>query len=141
MPVFEILITAQSVILGFACARILHSTSIIFSKSCDFKIYLTWYNLVLTIFISFWTSINLSRVVEYDFLDFSLLMIYQGLIFIMCDSMFPTNSDKISSWDDHYLKYNQIYWFCNFACAIVITIQMENYFITFLVISIISLIL
>ena len=141
----EVIVTAQSVILGFACARILHSTPYLFSKLCDIKIYLVWYILILHIFTSFWTSISISRLTEYDFLDFILLMIYQGLAFIMSDTIFPTNSDKIINWDEHYFKRNKTFWFCLFVSAIVAIIQIEkayhnilgdNYFVIYFVLFI-----
>ena len=126
MYYFEIAVTAQSVILGFACARVLHATPHLFFKLCDLKIYFVWYVLCLHIFITFWSNLSLTKLPDYDFLDFVLLMIYSGVTFIMCDSVFPSNSDKISSWKEHYLKINKIFWVCNILCALNLIIQFEK---------------
>ena len=95
---FEIAVTAQSVILGFACARVLHATPHIFSKLRYLKIYILWYVLCLHILNTFWTTMIITKLPDFDFLDFVLLMIYSGVTFIMCNSVFPSNSEKISSW-------------------------------------------
>ena len=76
MYYYEIAVTAQSVILGFACARLLHATPHLFLKLCDLKIYLVWYVLCLHILITFWTTINIAKLPDYDFLDFVVLMNY-----------------------------------------------------------------
>ena len=123
---FEIAVTAQSVILGFACARVLHATPHLFFKLCDLKIYLVWYVLCLHILITFWTTLNITKLSDYDFLDFVLLLIYSGVTFIMCDSVFPSNSDKISSWEDHYYKINKIFWVCNILCALNLIVSIEK---------------
>ena len=109
MYYFEIAVTAQSVILGFACARVLHATPHLFFKLRDLKIYFVWYVLCLHIFITFWTNLSITKLPDYDFLDFVLLMIYSGVTFIMCDSVFPSNSDENSSWKEHYLTINKIF--------------------------------
>ena len=123
---YEIAVTAQSVILGFACARLLHATPHLFFKLCDLKIYLVWYVLCLHILITFWTTINISKLPDFDFLDFVLLMIYSGVSFIMCDSVFPSNSDKIISWEEHYFAINKIFWVCNILCALTLIIDIEK---------------
>ena len=110
---FDIAVTAQSVILGFACARVLHATPHIFSKLCYLKIYLLWYVLCLHILNTFWTTMFITKLPDFDFLDFVLLIIYSGVTFIMCNSVFPSNSDKISSWENHYFTINKIFWVCN----------------------------
>ena len=125
---FEIAVTAQSVILGFACARVLHATPHLFFKLCDLKIYFVWYVLCLHILITFWTIMIITKLPDYDFLDFVLLMIYSGVTFIMCDSVFPSNSDKIFSWEDHYFTINKIFWVCNILCAFILIIQFEKSF-------------
>ena len=70
----------------------------------------------------------ITKLPDYDFLDFVLLMIYSGVTFIMCDSVFPSNSDKISSWEDHYFTINKIFWVCNILCALTLIIQFEKSF-------------
>ena len=126
MYYYEIAVTAQSVILGFACARVLHATPHLFFKLCDLKIYLVWYVLCLHILIAFWTTMNITKLPDFDFLDFVLLMIYSGVSFIMCDSVFPSNSDKISSWENHYFTINKIFWVCNILCALTLIIDIEK---------------
>ena len=126
MYYYEIAVTAQSVILGFACARLLHATPHLFLKLCDLKIYLVWYVLCLHILIAFWTTMNITKLPDFDFLDFVLLMIYSGVSFIMCDSVFPSNSDKISSWENHYFTINKIFWVCNILCALTLIINIEK---------------
>ena len=126
MYYYEIAVTAQSVILGFACARLLHATPHLFLKLCDLKIYLVWYVLCLHILIAFWTTMNITKLPDFDFLDFVLLMIYAGVSFIMCDSVFPSNSDKIISWEEHYFAINKIFWVCNILCALTLIIDIEK---------------
>ena len=123
---FDIAVTAQSVILGFACARVLHATPHIFSKLRYLKIYLLWYVLCLHILNTFWTTMIITKLPDFDFLDFVLLIIYSGVTFIMCNSVFPSNSDKISSWENHYFTINKIFWVCNIVCALNIIIQLEK---------------
>tara|TARA_B100000700_G_C14948910_1_gene810658 strand:- start:992 stop:1378 length:387 start_codon:yes stop_codon:yes gene_type:complete len=63
---------------------------------------------------------------DYDFLDFVLLMIYSGVTFIMCDSVFPRNSDTISSWEYQYFSVNKIFWVCNILCALNLIVSIEK---------------
>jgi len=44
----------------------------------------------------------------------------------MCDSVFPSNSDKILSWEDHYFKINKIFWVCNILCALNLIVSIEK---------------
>ena len=44
----------------------------------------------------------------------------------MCDSVFPSNSDKIISWEEHYFAINKIFWVCNILCALTLIIDIEK---------------
>ena len=44
----------------------------------------------------------------------------------MCNSVFPSNSDKITSWENHYFTINKIFWVCNIVCALNIIIRIEK---------------
>jgi hypothetical protein len=44
----------------------------------------------------------------------------------MCDSVFPSNSDTISSWEEHYFTINKIFWVCNILCALTLILQFEK---------------
>ena len=44
----------------------------------------------------------------------------------MCDSVFPSNYDKIISWEEHYFAINKIFWVCNILCALTLIIDIEK---------------
>ena len=126
MNFFEVLVTTQSVILGLAATRVLQATEHVFFKKHSYpKIYLIWIRLCLFILMSFWTLMNYSKLGNYNFLDFTFQSIYAGTVYIMCNAIFPNNSENIESWKSHYYKKNRIYWVCNIICVITVILHLE----------------
>tara|TARA_B100000674_G_C37824320_1_gene907359 strand:- start:424 stop:831 length:408 start_codon:yes stop_codon:yes gene_type:complete len=68
---------------------------------------------------------NYSKLENYNFLDFTFQSIYAGTVYIMCNAVFPNNSEKIESWKIHYYKKNRIYWVCNIICVITVISHLE----------------
>ena len=109
-PTSELLLSAETIILGFAIARLLHGAPGIFTlKKSSVSVNIVWITCSLHIGIALWSITNRFEL-RLDFFDFWLKIIFAGITYFMCDNLTPHNSDQIKSFTDHFNLIRKRYW-------------------------------
>ena len=125
-PLSEFFLTAESIVYGFAIARLLHGAPGIFTiNKSSITVIIVWITCCLHISVSLWSSTNRFGFESLDFLDFNLVLIYSGITYFMCDSITPHNAEKIESWHSHYLSIRNRYWICHTFLALDSIMKVE----------------
>ena len=124
-PTSELLLSAETIILGFAIARLLHGAPGIFTlKKSSFSVIIVWITCCLHIALSLWSITNRFEL-RLDFFDFWLKIIFAGITYFMCDNLTPHNSDQIKSFTDHFNLIRKRYWLCHIGLCINIVFVHE----------------
>ena len=117
-PTSELLPSAETIILSFAIARLLHGAPGIFTlKKSSFSVIIVWITCCLHIALSLWSITNRFEL-RLDFFDFWLKIIFAGITYFMCDNLTPHNSDQIKSFTDHFNLIRKRYWLCHISLCI-----------------------
>ena len=117
-PTSELLLSAETIILGFAVARLLHGAPGIFTlKKSSVSVIIVWITCCLHIGIALWSITNRFEL-RLDFFDFWLKIIFAGITYFMCDNLTPHNSDQIKSFTDHFNLIRKRYWLCHISLCI-----------------------
>ena len=117
-PTSELLLSAETIILGFAVARLLHGAPGIFTlKKSSVSVIIVWITCCLHIGIALWSITNRFEL-RLDFFDFWLKIIFAGITYFMCDNLTPHNSEKIESFTDHFNLIRKRYWLCHISLCI-----------------------
>ncbi len=126
-PTSELMVSADTIILGFAIARLLHGASGIFSKNkSSLTIIFVWISCCIHIAITLWTNTNRFEL-RLDFLDFVLQLIYASICYFMCDSLTPHNAEKIESFSHHFISIRKKYWSCHISMSLLAAVMFEKY--------------
>ena len=124
-PTSELLLSAETIILGFAIARLLHGAPGIFTlKKSSVSVIIVWITCCLHIALSLWSITNRFEL-RLDFFDFWLKIIFAGITYFMCDNLTPHNSDQIKSFTDHFNLIRKRYWLCHIGLCINIAFAHE----------------
>ena len=124
-PTSELLLSAETIILGFAVARLLHGAPGIFTlKKSSVSVIIVWIICCLHIATNLWSTTNRFEL-RLDFFDFWLKIIFAGITYFMCDNLTPHNSDQIKSFTDHFNLIRKRYWLCHIGCCINIAFAHE----------------
>ena len=124
-PTSELLLSAETIILGFAVARLLHGAPGIFTlKKSSASVIIVWITCCLHIGIALWSITNRFEL-RLDFFDFWLKIIFAGITYFMCDQLAPHNSDQIKSFSDHFNLIRKRYWLCHIGLCINIAFAHE----------------
>ena len=124
-PTSELLLSAETIIFGFAVARLLHGAPGIFTlKKSSVSVIIVWIICCLHIATNLWSTTNRFEL-RLDFFDFLLKLVFAGITFFMCDNLTPHNSDQIKSFTDHFNLIRKRYWLCHIGCCINIAIAHE----------------
>ena len=124
-PTSELLLSAETIILGFAIARLLHGAPGIFTlKKSSVSVIIVWIICCLHIATNLWSTTNRFEL-RLDFFDFLLKLVFAGITFFMCDNLTPHNSDQIKSFTDHFNLIRKRYWLCHIGCCINIAFAHE----------------
>ena len=124
-PTSELLLSGETIILGFAVARLLHGAPGIFTlKKSSVSVIIVWIICCLHIATNLWSTTNRFEL-RLDFFDFLLKLVFAGITFFMCDNLTPHNSDQIKSFTDHFNLIRKRYWLCHIGCCINIAIAHE----------------
>ena len=117
-PTSELLLSAETIIFGFAVARLLHGAPGIFTlKKSSVSVIIVWITCCLHIALSLWSITNRFEL-RLDFFDFWLKIIFAGITYFMCDTLTPHNSEKIESFTDHFNLIRKRYWLCHISLCI-----------------------
>ena len=117
-PTSELLLSAETIIFGFAVARLLHGAPGIFTlKKSSVSVIIVWITCCLHIGIALWSTTNRFEL-RLDFFDFWLKIIFAGITYFMCDQLAPHNSDQIKSFTDHFNLIRKRYWLCHISLCI-----------------------
>ena len=117
-PTSELLLSAETIILGFAVARLLHGAPGIFTlKKSSVSVIIVWIICCLHIATNLWSTTNRFEL-RLDFFDFLLKLVFAGITFFMCDNLTPHNSDQIKSFTDHFNLIRKRYWLCHISLCI-----------------------
>ena len=117
-PTSELLLSAQTIIYGFAVARLLHGAPGIFTlKKSSVSVIIVWIICCLHIATNLWSTTNRFEL-RLDFFDFLLKLVFAGITFFMCDNLTPHNSDQIKSFTDHFNLIRKRYWLCHISLCI-----------------------
>ena len=101
-PTSELLLSAETIIFGFAVARLLHGAPGIFTlKKSSVSVIIVWIICCLHIATNLWSTTARFEL-RLDFFDFLLKLVFAGITFFMCDNLTPHNSDQIKSFTDHF---------------------------------------
>ena len=124
-PTSELLLSAETIIFGFAVARLLHGAPGIFTlKKSSASVIIVWITCCLHIGIALWSITNRFEL-RLDFFDFWLKIIFAGITYFMCDNLTPHNSDQIKSFTDHFNLIRKRYWLCHIGLCINIAFAHE----------------
>ena len=124
-PTSELLLSAETIILGFAIARLLHGAPGIFTlKKSSVSVIIVWIICCLHIATNLWSTTNRFEL-RLDFFDFLLKLVFAGITFFMCDNLTPHNSDQIKSFTDHFNLIRKRYWLCHISLCINMVIIFE----------------
>ena len=94
--VSELVLSAETIVYGFAIARLLHGAQKIFtSPKSSFTVKLIWVTCCVHVSSAIWSSTNLFVIDKLDFIDFNIRLIFAGISYFMCDSLAPHNSENI----------------------------------------------
>ena len=86
-PTSELLLSAETIILGFAIARLLHGAPGIFTlKKSSVSVIIVWIICCLHIATNLWSTTNRFEL-RLDFFDFLLKLVFAGITFFMCDNL------------------------------------------------------
>ena len=117
-PTSELLLSAQTIIYGFAVARLLHGAPGIFTlKKSSVLVIIVWITCCLHVALNLWSITNIFEQ-RLDFFDFLLLFVYAGIAYFMCDTLTPHNSENIESFIDHFNLIRKRYWLCHISLCI-----------------------
>ena len=117
-PTSELLLSAETIILGFALARLLHGAPGIFTlKKSSVSVIIVWIICCLHIATNLWSTTARFEL-RLDFFDFLLKLVFAGITFFMCDNLTPHNSDQIKSFTDHFNLIRKRYWLCHISLCI-----------------------
>ena len=117
-PTSELLLSAETIIFGFAVARLLHGAPGIFTlKKSSVSVIIVWIICCLHIATNLWSTTNRFEL-RLDFFDFWLKLIFAGITYFMCDNLTPHNSDQIKSFTDHFNLIRKRYWLCHISLCI-----------------------
>ena len=117
-PTSELLLSAETIILGFAIARLLHGAPGIFTlKKSSVSVIIVWIICCLHIATNLWSTTARFEL-RLDFFDFLLKLVFAGITFFMCDNLTPHNSDQIKSFTDHFNLIRKRYWLCHISLCI-----------------------
>ena len=117
-PTSELLLSAQTIIYGFAVARLLHGAPGIFTlKKSSVSVIIVWITCCLHVALNLWSITNIFEQ-RLDFFDFLLLLVYAGIAFFMCDTLTPHNCEQIKSFTDHFNLIKKRYWLCHISLCI-----------------------
>ena len=117
-PTSELLLSAETIIFGFAVARLLHGAPGIFTlKKSSVSVIIVWIICCLHIATNLWSTTNRFEL-RLDFFDFLLKLVFAGITFFMCDNLTPHNSDQIKSFNDHFNLIRKRYWLCHISLCI-----------------------
>ena len=117
-PTSELLLSAETIIFGFAVARLLHGAPGIFTlKKSSVSVIIVWIICCLHIATNLWSTTNRFEL-RLDFFDFLLKLVFAGITFFMCDNLTPHNSDQIKSFTDHFNLIRKRYWLCHISLCI-----------------------
>ena len=124
-PTSELLLSAETIIFGFAVARLLHGAPGIFTlKKSSVSVIIVWIICCLHIATNLWSTTARFEL-RLDFFDFLLKLVFAGITFFMCDNLTPHNSDQIKSFTDHFNLIRKRYWLCHIGCCINIALAHE----------------
>ena len=124
-PTSELLLSAETIIFGFAVARLLHGAPGIFTlKKSSVLVIIVWITCCLHVALNLWTITNIFEQ-RLDFFDFLLLFVYAGIAYFMCDTLTPHNCEQIKSFTDHFNLIRKRYWLCHIGCCINIAFAHE----------------
>ena len=124
-PTSELLLSAETIIFGFAVARLLHGAPGIFTlKKSSVSVIIVWITCCLHVALNLWSNTNLFEQ-RLDFFDFMLLLVSAGIAFFMCDTLTPHNSEQIKSYTDHFNLIKKRYWLCHISLCINMVIIFE----------------
>ena len=124
-PTSELLLSAETIIFGFAVARLLNGAPGIFTlKKSSVSVIIVWITCCLHIGIALWSITNRFEL-RLDFFDFWLKIIFAGITYFMCDNLTPHNSDQIKSFTDHFNLIRKRYWLCHIGCCVNIAFAHE----------------
>ena len=124
-PTSELLLSAETIIFGFALARLLHGAPGIFTlKKSSVSVIIVWITCCLHIALNLWSITNIFEQ-RLDFFDFLLFLVYAGIAFFMCDTLTPHNSEQIKSYTDHFNLIKKRYWLCHISLCINLVIIFE----------------
>ena len=124
-PTSELLLSAETIILGFAVARLLHGAPGIFTlKKSSVSVIIVWIICCLHIATNLWSTTDRFEL-RLDFFDFLLKLVFAGITFFMCDNLTPHNSDQIKSFTDHFNLIRKRYWLCHIGLCINIAFAHE----------------
>ena len=117
-PTSELLLSAETIIFGFAVARLLHGAPGIFTlKKSSVSVIIVWITCCLHVALNLWSITNIFEQ-RLDFFDFLLKLVFAGITFFMCDNLTPHNSDQIKSFTDHFNLIRKRYWLCHISLCI-----------------------
>ena len=117
-PTSELLLSAETIIFGFAVARLLHGAPGIFTlKKSSVSVIIVWITCCLHVALNLWSITNIFEQ-RLDFFDFLLLLVYAGIAFFMCDTLTPHNCEQIKSFTDHFNLIRKRYWLCHISLCI-----------------------
>ena len=117
-PTSELLLSAETIIFGFAVARLLHGAPGIFTlKKSSVSVIIVWIICCLHIATNLWSTTARFEL-RLDFFDFLLKLVFAGITFFMCDNLTPHNSDQIKSFTDHFNLIRKRYWLCHISLYI-----------------------
>jgi hypothetical protein len=126
MTHFEYLSVAMSIVLSFAVIRLLDALPHAAAREKRYLIHALWMGfLLLWSAVFWWLSWSLStRVSEFDFPSFLLLVTSPGLLYLCATALVSHSPADVSSWRAHFWTVRRRFF--GFAIALVLSLVLNS---------------
>ena len=118
MTIFEYLVAYVAILAGLSAARLLHALPYVFKRDRFYWIHGVIFATAVLVGISNWWGFwSMKSVEQWDFLKFTCIILFFGIVFLLCDMVAPHYAEKIESWKEHFLKIRFQFYLTNVILA------------------------
>ena len=118
MTIFEYLVAYVAILAGLSAARLLHALPYVFKRDRFYWIHGVIFATAVLVGISNWWGFwSMKSVEQWNFLKFSRIILFFGIVFLLCDMVAPHYAEKIESWKEHFLKLRFHFYLTNVILA------------------------
>lgn len=119
MSQFEFVSMGVSIVIALAVARLLEGLRDTFDPERMYSVHALWViTKLLNSAIIYWGAWVYGWQEDMDFLDFILLLIPPGVMFIQVHALVTPHPDRVADWAAHYWKIRRLFFNCNLVLVI-----------------------